>query len=317
MKKRIFFLILCCFTLKLCSAQTLNFRTNTLTFYPVEIENEQQLFTIYANNWNDEILYSLNPFSPPNYQDDYQSRTDILKNLPLETQNRIKAYVELTKNAEDFATQLYYYINTQMLIWKTYHPDFKIKILRYQEEIKAYENKMNESYQKRIPTWIQDYEIDSELILPATDYEIISNDCEIISDSEKVHIRNCSQNTQIKIRETKGRETLNGYETAASQILESQNTNLEWSINITLKHSISSPSNEEEKEEAPKPEPTPKPEEIPSSKEEISIPVKPSETENTKIEINHVPNTKEEGNVLWDLIALWLKWLSQLFSLFS
>jgi len=277
MKKLVFIIIIVLLNIKQSNALSLNFRTNTLMFYEYSNNGENNYFKMYTSNTTNHLLYSESPEKEPSYQIDYQNGTDLLNKLEPDLQNKIKKYIWETEREQEFGSQMLYYMNTQMLIWKSFHPELDIKIEKGFEALSKAEKEMEEKWGKT-PDWIKDYEINETLELSKkSDIKLSSTTCEIKENDTTWIIENCEEKATIEIKETK-EETLNTWVTENAFLIESGYSPRKWAIQI-----INKSSKEEIKEEKKEEEK----EILPSQKTEN--PVK----NHNKITIEKVPNTME------------------------
>lgn len=275
----------------LCKAEILNFRTNMLMFNTYYYEEQEKIFAIFTNNLNEKILFSMHPNNNPSYTINYNQEEVSWDQIDQKTQNRIKRSIYETENAEDFATQMYFYIHTQMLIWTTFHPDLSIimgeEMKEYQGEYEKYAKKLQERVES-IPEWIKDYEITDKLEIPKEkEFSLESQDCEI-KRLENTYEITCNQTGTIIVKETM-EETLVQYSNGEEHYLEGFSPR-EWKIQITKKD----PPLQEEPS-------VPETPEIPKETEEPTIPNIPfipettPEKENSYYVLKNVPNTLEKS----------------------
>lgn len=301
MKKILFGCFLFFSLWKISYADTLNFRTNTLMFYTYEVEEKKDNFIIYTSNLTDQLMFTTSPYNPPNYQENYFIQKDGFQSLERSIQNKIKKYIRLTFSAEDFPTQMYYYINTQMLIWKSFHPELQIT---YNEEevIETYQKKLEQ--QSKDPDWIKDYQIEEELWIETDgQYQFQSESCQIEERGDKIHIDNCSEKAKIKVIE-KEEDNMKFYQNNVnlSMIIEASSSPCEWEFTIEKLTKEETSSEEEEKQEEKEEviEETPPKRVEPTEKnteEEKNVLEEPKK-------ITNVPNTYENSTVYWDAILL-------------
>lgn len=279
--------------LGICQAATLNFELNALTFNNYYLEGKEKIYVMYTNNVTKNLMFTLNPYDALEYQKDYQEQTTSLEELESTIQNQIKKSIRVTNQEENYETQMFYYIYTQMLIWKTYHPEIMVEIGEerpiFEGKYALYKNMLEEKVNE-IPEWIQDYTIKETLELPKEiGYKISSNDCQIKELEDTYEISNCSNRSSIFVEEEiEDQATL--YLDGEKKFLEVENLAQKWQINIT-------------KEKIETPEEPIKPEETPSS------PI----IDTPKKVLTNVPNTLENKvSYLWYLLAIlcsyvWLK----------
>lgn len=317
MKKIIWFILVCMASLMICKAENLNFRTNMLMFNTYEVEGESKIFAIFTNNLTERILFTQSPFDNPSYTSNYQKESVSWDKIDTQTQNLIKKSMYETYHAEDFATQMYFYIHTQMLIWKNFHPELSIVM---GPEMKEDAGLLEKYYQKlqvrvtEIPNWIKDYEVEETLELPKEDdYVLESKECEIKSLIDTYEIT-CQNDATITVKEN-FENTMIQYTSEQEHYLEGL-TPREWTIKITKEEKI--------KEEEPKPiepENPPKEEEEKPVKpdeikpEEPSNPTIKEETSNQTIyhQLNNVPNTLENTNTfLWMFFLLCFQYFKKI-----
>lgn len=278
MKKVIFGFFLLWISLTNCEAQTLNYYTDTSIKINYQINQITKNFEIYTNNLTGNLLYTTSPNLTISYQTDYLGEENPLGQIASNTQNKIKKYIKETQNATDEESKIYNYINTQMLIWNTFHPKLKITIEDDTSTLKKYKHLLDEA--SITPNWIHNYEIETELFLEIEDiYSLSSKDCKIEKNEEKTHIYDCKHDAIITVKE-EGKSKINAYQDSIQKekIIESGEEGRIWTFQILKKNNPPKESITEEIEETIFPN---KQEEIPN---------------NQKIVVANVPNTYESQN---------------------
>lgn len=271
--------------------------------YHITYEEKNRIILQYTNNENDKLIYTTDPREELDYITDYESiRNDFLVN-DTSIQNKIKKYIRLTEEEPDPITQIRYYVVTQNLIWKSFHPELNYEIQN--DTINTYELQMQEKIELT-PSFVKNYEIDQELKLKQIgNYKLSSNDCQITKEEDTWTIKNCSKTSTIKVEEEKEEDLMFYRKENQSIGIESGFSPCTWYFSINVKEIEEKPT-DQEKEEENKKEP---------EKEEIKTPDKIEEENKTKEEnktienkpvtnqenewlekhpIYNVPNTKEE-----------------------
>ncbi len=261
-----------------------------LMFNSYDLIEQNEIFVIYTNNLSEKIMFSLNPYEKPQNLSNYQEEKLNWSNIDIETQNQIKKAIYETQHAENFETQMYFYIHTQMLIWHTFHPEISVlmgpevgsfvgKLAKYQ---KIWEEKT-----KTKPEWIKDYELEKELTLPMDDsYTLSSKDCQIKEEEGFWKITDCNQESILHIKE-KGEENIIFYTKEESDVIESGFSPCQYKIKLTVlkkEEPINPPLKEEEEMDTPV-------EETPSIEENTTT--NENKTPNQVYVLENVPNTYE------------------------
>lgn len=250
MKKIFWLLITFLSAVTVYHAETLNLRANMLTFNSYEINEQNEIFVIYTNNLTDKIMYSLNPYHQPENLGNYEKIGTKWSMLELATQNKIKKAIAETQNAEEFATQMYFYIHTQMLIWQTFHPEIPIylgpEVGSFVGNLEKYRKEFEERINQK-PEWIKDYEIKETLILPKdNNYIIESTDCQLKMMEDEIHIFECAEESTLTITE-KIEDTIYFYSKEESEIIESGLSPQTWQIKLSKPNTqLSPPSSEDD-----------------------------------------------------------------------
>lgn len=275
MKKLIFSLLLSLFFLPVCFAENLNFRTNMLTDYHYQINNVDNIFMVYTNNLTEKDMYSINPLKPLDYVSDYQSTKDNWQSLDNTTKNKIVKYIQRTDKEEDNFKKFMMYVNTQMLIWNSFHPEINVQI---ENDLIAKTKMQMEEELKQIPDWIYDREIAQSFELEKKpDYTLYSEQCQIKETEHTWEISECEENATIWVEEKAENEIVFFEGNGEVLGLEVGTYPCKWSFSIIKKAIEIEKEPEEEKKE-----------EINDSKEEM-IPKPPLEEEN-------IPNSAIEEN---------------------
>lgn len=290
MKKIIFTLIAILLQLTMVNAAKLNFRTNTLMFYEYSVNGTVKYFKMYTSNTTNRLMYTESPLIEPSYETDYLLLENALDTFDESIQNKIKSYIRETELEQVFATQMLYYMNTQMLIWKTFHPELDVQIEKEYIPLKETNEFMNNNWNKK-PEWITDYEITEKLVIPKlTDTKITTTDCKVKEDANNWIIDNCQENAKIKVYEI-GEESLKFHQNDSTLVIESGFSKRQWTFNIkTIPHKEEAPNEEEKIEKNPN---------IQEKQEEKKIPT---------LTLNNVPNTMEnKTNLLnWYIFLLFM-----------
>lgn len=304
MKKIIIFIILYFVSVPLCHAQNLNFRIEKLD-YEYKIGDEIYNFKRITNNETERLLYTLSPLENPEFFADYLEKTNDLNSFDLEIQNKIKTYIRASQNIDPTQDDLNLsFINTQLLIWKIFHPEIEIELMQGYE-IKSYEERININHRK--PDWISDYEIWDELVLPKNEnYQIESHGCDFETNETSWIFSKCQKDAFVLISEIE-LDNLKFYAIDnLTKFIESANAPRTWKISISkIENNPSIPPNKEENESLPAP-PMKDEDQKPSISNDTPCPEKPTEEtgpyetifsenpiSNEKIKINNVPNTFE------------------------
>jgi hypothetical protein len=243
--KKILWLMITFFTsIVIYHAEVLNFRVNMLTFNSYKINNQEKIFVIYTNNLTEKIIYSLNPLYPPENLGHYKKEEDLWGQLEQGLQNKIKKAIWETQNASEFATQMYFYIHTQMLIWQSFHPEIPIylgpEVGSFIGNLEKYHQLFLEKINQK-PDWIKDYEIKDGLTLPNDpEYHMESQDCQLITKEDVIEILNCNPKSKITIKE-KLEDTISFKVKEESTLIESGTSPRLWQIFLTQKEEESKP----------------------------------------------------------------------------
>lgn len=312
MKKIIFIFTIILLQLMNCSAETLNFRTNTLMSFEYSINDEKNHFKMFTNNQTGHLIYSISPLEEPKYQTDYLYASDIFTNIDKGTQNKIKSYIWETEKEPEYANQMMYYMNTQLLIWKTFHPELIIKIEQEYLSLEEYENKMKEKF-NQTPFWIKNYEIEEKLELPKEEhYRITSNDCKISEENGNWSITDCKENSKIEVIEEQ-EENMKVYAlNNTPTLIETGFSKRSWSFSIkkiskeippenqTTQDTPEKPELDNNKEEENKFDSSINESEKEENKKEENTQNKPIDTKANNretIKIDQVPNTLENQSI--------------------
>lgn len=241
MKKILIILSLLLACPPMASAQTLNFRENSLMSFSYKIEEEEEIFKMYTSNTTNKLLFTTHPKAKPSYQTDYFIKQNAFKNIDTNTQNKIKIWIQATQNCKEFATQLYYYINTQLLIWKTFHPELNIKIEKQYGSVEDYLKELEGKSQK--PAWIQNQTIKDSLKIPYQEnYILRSQNCEINEDSDGWIVKNCQKNAKVEAIENIEDEIIVYAKETEAILIEAGASPCSWTFQInTIKEEEESP----------------------------------------------------------------------------
>ncbi len=288
MKKIMFLIIAFILLISNAKAENLNFRTNILAFNTYIMEDKTNVFAILTNNINEKILFTLHPNNNPTYTTNYQKEKYNLDELEDSLKEKIKASIYETETAENFETQMYFYIHTQMLIWKSFHPSLNLQMGPEMKEYAGTLEKYKVELEKRvnfIPEWIKDYEMEDLLNIPKEEgYNLTSKDCKIESTNDQYIISECKKDAQIIVQETK-EESLIIYENADEKYIEGISPR-SWVLNITRKENIKEENIEENNV------PNEEEQEREENKDETI------DQKNESYTITNVPNTKETNQVM-------------------
>lgn len=286
MKKRIFVILIMFLGIGKVQAYNLSYYGNELFFYPYHMEEQTQKFYIFTNNHTKEIFFTLKPFQIPSLEEDYHIQNERMEQLDLETQNKINFFIKETQNAEEFKTHMFYYMNTQLLIWNSFYPEMKIEVSEDKDR-EFYKKELEEKYAD-LPSWIHDTEIDKTLLLPKEEYNITSNTCKITEKEHEMEISECEEESELIIMEPDHSFQISTCET--SEILEGYAPR-KWKIKLTQKKEEKNPDEEmndkneeqkEETEEKKEPEEDKKAEENPEEKDNKETTLIEKEEENKK-----------------------------------
>ncbi len=274
-----------------CFAQTLNYRTNLLTDYFYSYQNKKEMMIQYTNNENEKLLYTIDARQSFDYDTDYEKIRNDFFIQDESIQNKIKKYIYFTQEQKDMITQIRYYIVTQNLIWKTFHPDLEFTI--HNQELEIYQKEMEEQIEL-VPNWIQNYEVEDELILEKqNNYKLTSKDCQIKEEKDKWIIHGCTLNAKIKVEEM-GKEDFYFYQNDRKLIgIESGFSPCTWTFSITKKIPEKKPTVENENISTD-----------PSIKEESEKTTVKKTEELKRFPIQNVPNTKEDSFLLESILIL-------------
>lgn len=303
--KKIIWLILAWMTaIMICKAENLNFRTNMLMFNTYEVEGESKIFAIFTNNLTEKILFTQSPYDNPSYTTNYRKESFSWEKMDSQTQNLIKRSIYETYHAEDFATQMYFYIHTQMLIWKNLHPELSIVMGSEMKEDAGLLEMYNQKLKARvteIPNWLKDYKIKGTLELPKEiDYKLESKECEI-KPLEHTYEITCPSDATIIVKEN-FEDTMVQYTTEQEHFLEGTAPR-EWALKITKEEEIAEEEPPEEKNPSES-ENLPKKEEIKQENSSNTDIRKDPSKETTYYKLNNVPNTFDNNNYLLWIFSL-------------